>query len=98
MHGDAKLPDLLQDAHRLPKARRVGIYDRCRAVYERPLPRVSRIRWLPRSATAPTRNCLDFGWRKPPPRDLGWCRPAVTRHLLNYPAPQVVLRLVVFEG
>jgi hypothetical protein len=28
MHGDAKLPDLLQDAHRLPKARSVGIYDR----------------------------------------------------------------------
>jgi hypothetical protein len=25
--------------------------------------RVSRFRGLPRSATAPTRNCLDFGWR-----------------------------------
>jgi hypothetical protein len=37
-HGDAKLPDLLKTLADCQKARSASVYDRCRAVYERPLP------------------------------------------------------------
>jgi hypothetical protein len=35
-HGDAKLPELLVTLTQCPKARSVSVYDRCRAIYERP--------------------------------------------------------------
>ena len=42
--------------------------------------RVSRFRGLPRSATAPMLNCLDFGWRSRPAfkKAVRWRGPAVT--------------------
>jgi hypothetical protein len=36
--GDAKLPDLLQTLADCQKVRSASAYDRCTAVYERPLP------------------------------------------------------------
>jgi hypothetical protein len=37
-HDVAKLPDLLLTLANCPKTRSASVYDRCRAVYERPLP------------------------------------------------------------
>jgi hypothetical protein len=36
--GDARMPDLLETLTGCPKARSTNIHDRCKAVYERPLP------------------------------------------------------------
>jgi hypothetical protein len=33
-HGDAKLTDLLMTLADCPKARSIGVHDRCKAVYE----------------------------------------------------------------
>ena len=38
-HGaDAKLPDLLATLADCPKARSLSVHDRCKAVYQKPLP------------------------------------------------------------
>ena len=37
-HGDAKLTDLLQTLADCPKTRSASVHDRCKAVYEKPLP------------------------------------------------------------
>jgi hypothetical protein len=64
MH-DAKPPDLLRTLADCQKARSSSVYDRCRRSMSGRCRhhRVSRFQ-LPRSVTAPTRNCLDFGWRE----------------------------------
>jgi hypothetical protein len=63
--GHSKPLDVFRTLADYQKARSASVYDRYGGLMSgRYHQRVSRFRWLPRSATAPTRNCLDFVWRE----------------------------------